>query len=192
MRPGEETDEPSVRASEVVGAFVSYYRPYRALLILDLFCASVLAVVDLAFPQILNFFTKEFFLEPPDVIVASLGLIAVLLAVMYAVRTACQYFITSWGHIMGARMEADMRKDLFEQYLSYLPKNNVIELDPLLKAALLLEMPLVPLCDDDCKGICPDCGADLNEGPCACGEKQSADEAPANPFSVLKDITFES
>ena len=128
MRPGEETDEPSVRASEVVGAFVSYYRPYRALLILDLFCASVLAVVDLAFPQILNFFTKEFFLEPPDVIVASLGLIAVLLAVMYAVRTACQYFITSWGHIMGARMEADMRKDLFEQYqrlsFSYYDRNN--------------------------------------------------------------------
>lgn len=128
MRPDEEAYEPTVRALDVVGAFVSYYKPYRALLFLDLFCATVLAVVDLAFPQILNFFTKEFFLEPPDVIVASLGLIAVLLAIMYAIRTACQYFITSWGHIMGARMEADMRKDLFEQYqrlsFSYYDRNN--------------------------------------------------------------------
>ncbi|WP_139653225.1 ABC transporter ATP-binding protein [Raoultibacter phocaeensis] len=128
MRPNEETTDRSVRASEVLGAFVSYYRPYRVLLAFDLVCAFVLAIVDLAFPQILNFFTKEFFLEPPEVIVASLGLIAALLALMYAVRTACQYFITSWGHIMGARMEADMRKDLFEQYqrlsFSYYDRNN--------------------------------------------------------------------
>lgn len=128
MQPADEAAQPTVRALEVVGAFVSYYRPYRALLFFDLFCASVLALVDLAFPQILNFFTKEFFLEAPDTIVASLGLIAVLLAAMYAVRTACQYFITSWGHIMGARMEADMRRDLFEQYqrlsFSYYDRNN--------------------------------------------------------------------
>lgn len=128
MRPNDDTTDQTVRALDVARAFVSYYRPYRALLVFDLVCASVLAVVDLAFPQILNFFTKEFFLEPPEVIVASLGLIAALLALMYAIRTACQYFITSWGHIMGARMEADMRKDLFEQYqrlsFSYYDRNN--------------------------------------------------------------------
>ena len=128
MRPNDDTTDQTVRALDVARAFVSYYRPYRALLVFDLVCASVLAVVDLAFPQILNFFTKEFFLEPPEVIVASLGLVAALLALMYAIRTACQYFITSWGHIMGARMEADMRKDLFEQYqrlsFSYYDRNN--------------------------------------------------------------------
>lgn len=115
-------------------------------------------------------------------------------------KTACARCLNTFefpvaGEIEGYYLlseEEDAPEDMDEDEFSYLPKNNVIELDPLLKAALLLEMPLVPLCDDDCKGICPDCGADLNEGPCACGEKQSADEAPANPFSVLKDITFES
>ena len=54
-------------------------------------------------------------------------------------------------------------------------------------------MPLVPLCDDDCKGICPDCGADLNEGPCSCGETDDGEEDGAkNPFSVLKNFPFEN
>lgn len=88
--------------------------------------------------------------------------------------------------------EEDAPEDMDDDEFSYLPKNNVIELDPLLKAALLLEMPLVPLCDDDCKGICPDCGADLNEGPCGCEEKRLDGEESANPFSVLKGMTFEN
>ena len=79
-------------------------------------CATVLACVDLAFPQFLNFFTKDFFLRPSDQIIAALGWILVLFIALYAVRTGCQYFITCWGHIMGSRMEADMRRDLFEQY----------------------------------------------------------------------------
>ena len=55
----------------------------------------------------------------------------------------------------------------------FLPDNRKIDLVPLIVAALLLEVPLVPLCDDDCKGLCPQCGANLNEGPCGC----SRDEA---------------
>ena len=47
----------------------------------------------------------------PEAIIGSLWWIALLFVVLYGVRTACQYFITSWGHIMGARMEADMRMD---------------------------------------------------------------------------------
>ena len=94
----------------------------------DLLCATVLAAIDLAFPQLLGFFTKEFFLEPPDVILGTLGLIALLFAALYLARTACQWFITCWGHIMGAYMEADMRRDLFEQYerltFSYYDRHN--------------------------------------------------------------------
>ena len=117
-----------VSAWQVLRRFVSYYGPYKGLLVLDLLCATVLAAVDLAFPQFLNFFTKEFFLEPASVILGSLGLIALLFAVLYLVRTACQWFITCWGHIMGAYMEADMRRDLFGQYqrltFSYFDRHN--------------------------------------------------------------------
>ena len=63
---------------------------------------------------------------------ASLGGIALLFTALYALRTGCQYFITSWGHIMGARMEADMRRDLFAQYqrlsFSYYDRNNTGEM----------------------------------------------------------------
>lgn len=105
-----------VAAAEVLRRFVGYYKPYKALFFADLVAACILAGVDLAFPQLLNFFTREFFTESPSVILGSLGLIALLFIALYAARTGCQWFITYWGHVMGARMEADMRRDLFEQY----------------------------------------------------------------------------
>lgn len=117
-----------VSAWRVWSRFISYYGPYKGLFFADLLCATLLAAVDLAFPQFLNFFTKEFFLESPSVIVSSLGLIALLFAALYLLRTGCQYFITCWGHIMGAYMEADMRRDLFSQYqrltFSYYDRHN--------------------------------------------------------------------
>lgn len=125
-------DEPRVSARQVFARFVAYYKPYKFLFFFDLVCASVLAAVDLAFPQFLNFFTRQFFLEPPEVILSTLGWIALGFAALYALRTACQYFITAWGHIMGARMEADMRMDLFKQYqrlsFSYYDRNNTGEM----------------------------------------------------------------
>ena len=125
-------DEPRVSARQVLARFVAYYKPYKFLFFFDLVCASVLAAVDLAFPQFLNFFTRQFFLEPPEVILSTLGWIALGFAALYALRTACQYFITAWGHIMGARMEADMRMDLFRQYqrlsFSYYDRNNTGEM----------------------------------------------------------------
>ena len=45
-----------------------------------------------------------------------------------------------------------------------------LDLEPLVRDALLLELPLAPLCRPDCPGLCPTCGADRNEGPCGCPE----------------------
>ncbi|RDB60074.1 thiamine ABC transporter permease [Paraeggerthella hongkongensis] len=124
--------DPKVSARTVFARFASYYKPYKFLFFFDLACATVLAAVDLAFPQLLNFFTRDFFTRSADVVLASLGWIALLFAALYTVRTACQYFITSWGHIMGVRMEADMRMDLFKQYqrlsFGYYDRNNTGEM----------------------------------------------------------------
>ena len=58
-------------------------------------------------------------------------------------------------------------------------------------AALLLEIPLIPLCDDDCKGLCSTCGANLNEGPCGCAPGDDADfEMAKNPFAALAGFEF--
>ena len=121
-----------VAAAEVLRRFAGYYKPYKALFFADLVAACILAGVDLAFPQLLNFFTREFFTEAPSVILGSLGLIALLFIALYAARTGCQWFITYWGHVMGARMEADMRMDLFKQYqrlsFSYYDRTNTGEM----------------------------------------------------------------
>lgn len=117
-----------VSAKTVFSRFASYYKPYRFLFVFDLVCATVLALIDLAFPQFLNFFTRDFFLRPSDEVLSSLGLILLAFIALYALRTACQYFITSWGHVMGAYMEQDMRRDLFAKFqalsFSYYDRNN--------------------------------------------------------------------
>lgn len=58
-----------------------------------------------------------------------------------------------------------------------------------IEAALVYGTPFVLLCDADCKGLCPKCGADLNEGACACDADDGID--PDNPFAVLKNLNFD-
>ena len=68
---------------------------------------------------------------------------------------------------------------------TYPLRGELLDLQPLVRDALLLELPLAPLCSEDCRGLCPTCGADLNDGPCSC------DQAPADPrwaaLDLLKD-----
>jgi uncharacterized protein len=51
---------------------------------------------------------------------------------------------------------------------TYPLSGDYLDLRPLVRDAVLLELPLAPLCQEDCPGLCPTCGADLNEGPCGC------------------------
>ena len=96
--------------------FLSYYRPQMGLFVADTVCALVLAAADLAFPIILRNLTGGLFTQGEAAIMQALGIIAMGLVVMYAVRCLCRYFVSYWGHVMGARMESKMREDLFDQY----------------------------------------------------------------------------
>lgn len=96
--------------------FLSYYKPQMGLFVADTVCALVLAAIDLAFPVILRNLTGGLFTQGQAAIMQALGLIAVGLVLMYAIRCACRYFVSYWGHVMGARMESKMREDLFDQY----------------------------------------------------------------------------
>lgn len=108
--------------------FFKYYKPYLFLFYMDLFCALIVSAIDLSFPLILNILNRGVFLGDGENIIKIIGYVGVLLLVMYVVRYFAQYFITSWGHIMGARMESDMRQDLFSHLqklsFSYYDKNN--------------------------------------------------------------------
>lgn len=96
--------------------FLSYYKPQMGLFVADTVCALALAAIDLAFPIILRNLTGGLFTQGQAAIMQALGMIAVGLVLMYAIRCACRYFVSYWGHVMGARMESKMREDLFDQY----------------------------------------------------------------------------
>ena len=108
--------------------FVKYYAPYRTVFFLDLICAAIISLVDLAFPQILRTLTKTLFTEDPSQILGALLPIGLALLVMYIIQTFCKYYVSYQGHMMGAHMERDMRQKLFDHYerlsFSYYDQNN--------------------------------------------------------------------
>ncbi len=77
--------------------------------------------------------------------------------------------------------------ELEEDEFSLLPEDHDIDLTPLILQGLLLDAPAQPLCQEGCKGICPQCGCNLNEGECNCTEEDGFADA-ANPFAILKDL----
>ena len=91
--------------------------------------------------------------------------------------------------IIGSDAEAPDGMD--DDEFDLLPDDGAIDLASLIVAAIVLELPLVPLCDEDCKGLCPTCGANLNEGPCDCPPVEGGELGRKNPFSVLKGYSFE-
>lgn len=108
--------------------FIQYYAPYKKVFFLDLICAAVISLVDLAFPQILRTLTKTLFTESSDAILWALLPITLVLLVMYMIQTGCKYYVSYQGHMMGAYMERDMRQQLFDHYerlsFSYYDQNN--------------------------------------------------------------------
>lgn len=108
--------------------FIKYYKPYKAVFFIDLLCATIISAIDLAFPQLLRTLTKTLFAGAPEKIISALIPITIGLLVAYIIQTACRYYVTYAGHMMGARMERDMRKELFDQYeklsFSYYDQNN--------------------------------------------------------------------
>ncbi len=120
----------------VIARFFSYYKSYRFLFWADMACATVVSGIDLLFPQALRWVTGqvasgEAKIAGPDFARAG-AILALGLFGLYIARFFAQYFITAWGHIMGARMERDMRRDLFYHMqklsFSYYDRNNTGEM----------------------------------------------------------------
>lgn len=74
--------------------------------------------------------------------------------------------------------------DLADDEFVLVDDSGKVDLAPALLAAIIFETPQVVLCDQECRGLCPSCGANLNEQQCDCRQEAS----PGNPFSVLKDL----
>src|SRR5437879_6260891 len=97
--------------------FLSYYKPYRGLLFADLLCAFIISAAALLLPVCANFITKNLLTThgAPGALDKIYALGAAML-VLVALQALCTLFVDYQGHVMGAKMERDMRQELFEHY----------------------------------------------------------------------------
>lgn len=113
----------------VIRRFTTYYQPYRKTLLYDMLCAITASGADLTLPLLLNYLLKNVFPQAdPDRVFSQVLLVGAAMLGLFVIRMFAQYYVTSWGHIMGAKMETDMRSHLFAHFeklsFSYYDKNN--------------------------------------------------------------------
>ena len=101
--------------------FYPYFKPYWHILVFDLLCASLTSVCDLVLPVIVRYITNTVTTTPSDLTVGLVVRITVLYIALRIIDVAANYYMQNRGHIMGAQIEKDMRKDLFAKFqeLSY-------------------------------------------------------------------------
>lgn len=94
----------------MIKGFISFYRPHKWLFILDMVCAFLIAAVDLIFPQVTRLFINELI---PNRMISMLAILSGVVLVVFILRYFLDYVVTYYGHVLGVRIEYDMRKSLF-------------------------------------------------------------------------------
>lgn len=103
----------------MIRKFISFYKPYKMIFALDLVVALIASLCDLVYPMM----TRELINESiPGKNVKMIGIFAALLLIIFIVKAACAYFMQYWGHVIGVRMQGDMRRDVFN-HLQRLPNS---------------------------------------------------------------------
>lgn len=93
--------------------FIKYYKPHRALFILDMLAAVIVAVCNMFYPNIARYIINDFV---PNKMLWSIVIWSGVLLGVYLVKCLCNYFMGYYGHVIGVRMQQDMRRDLFSKY----------------------------------------------------------------------------
>ncbi len=96
--------------------FLSYYRPYLGLLSLDLFCAFIVSVITLVLPLCVRHITQNLLGAGAVNPIGDIALMAGVMLALVAAHTLCSLFVDYQGHMMGAMIESDMRRELFAHY----------------------------------------------------------------------------
>ena len=92
-----------------------YFKPHRKIFAFDMFCAIMIAFIDLAFPLVSR--TAMYDLLPQSKY-RTFFVVMAIVAVAYVLRSICYYIMTYWGHTFGIRVETDIRADLFNKLQS--------------------------------------------------------------------------
>lgn len=109
----EKADKRVMKTSYLMKRFLPYYKPYVGILIFDLFCASLTTVAALSLPLIVRLITGTAAENPEDLTTKLILMAGLAYIVLRIIETVANYFMQSIGHIMGAKIETDMRRDLF-------------------------------------------------------------------------------
>jgi ATP-binding cassette subfamily B protein len=120
-REGKENLEQEHKNSYLLKRFLPYYRKYKGILVLDLFCAMLTTVCDLVLPLIIRYITNMGLTNLQGLTVKIILTLGLLYLALLAIDSAANYFTAYIGHVMGTKIETDMRRDLFShfQQLSY-------------------------------------------------------------------------
>lgn len=97
-------------SQRLLKVFASYYKPHWKLFFLDMICATCVSAVDLIFPYVSKMSMERYL---PNGMFRTFFTVMAVMVAAYIIRAVFQYIITYWGHLMGVRIEADMRADLF-------------------------------------------------------------------------------
>ncbi len=103
----------------MVKKFISYYKNHKFLLIVDLLAAALVATLDLVLPAYSQKFIDEYIPNKDSGMIIQMGIIFVAI---YLIRIAATFVMSYWGHVMGTRIEHDMRNDLFEHFQKMSPE----------------------------------------------------------------------
>lgn len=101
----------------MIKRFIAYYKPHRVLFIIDMLCSVIIALCDLIYPIIAKNIINVYV---PARALNAILYAALLLTFIYLLKYALNYYVCYWGHVVGVRMQADMRRDLFA-HLEKLP-----------------------------------------------------------------------
>lgn len=95
---------------------ISYYKPYKKVFFADIFFALIEAGTVLVIPVLVRYITQDVIYWPMDEALHTIYLLGALMVGLVAIECYCNFFVSNYGHVMGARMEYDMRAEIFEHY----------------------------------------------------------------------------
>lgn len=99
--------------------FISYYKPYKKLFFFDMAVALIASVCDLVYPMMTRTLVND---SIPNKNIRMVVVFAITLMAIYIIKAACNYFMQYYGHVMGVKMQGDMRNDMFH-HLQKLPNS---------------------------------------------------------------------
>ena len=95
---------------------ISYYKPYKKVFFADMFFAFLGAVTTLILPLIIRYVTNTLVYEPRDIMMKGVAICAGIMVVLVIVQCYSNYYIANYGHVMGAKIEYDMRNEIFGHF----------------------------------------------------------------------------